>query len=369
MKILPIIIAALLITGCTVDKPKDNNESYPFFLGTYTSTISKGIYKYNLRGDGSFDSIGLSSVSTNPSFIQKTHDNKRLLATNEVSTEGNGYIESFLISGDSLIFEKRSKSGGAHPCHISIDGEGSILISNYTGGNVGLLKIDETDGLSELLDIDTHTGNYLNPRQKSPHAHSAYFVPNTNQIISADLGTNELWLTKLDSTKTSFLSGDTIVLPLETGAGPRHICFNPNGSWLYVINELNSSITQVEYNHSGQLKIMGNISTLPVGFIGSNSCADIHITNDGKFLYASNRGNNSIAIFKVAAESGKLIAKGHVSTRGNWPRNFALTPDDNFLVVANRRSNNITSFKRNAETGSLEYLNQIKAPEPVCILF
>lgn len=369
MRLLTFIIIAFIFAGCNSTNPKSDSIVYPFYLGTYTYGPSEGIYSYSLLSDGSIDSLGLAAITENPSFIIKDLNNKYLLATNEVASNGTGFIESFLISGDGLIHQNRTETGGAHPCHIDIDNEGMVLVSNYSGGNVGLFNLDKIGVLSDLLYLDKHTGYGTTPRQKGPHAHSAYFLPNTNQIISADLGTNELWLTKLDSTKTSFLIDETIKLPMEKGAGPRHICFNPRGNWLYVINELNSSITQVEYNQNGEIKIVGNTSTLPDGFRGSNDCADIHITNDGNFLYASNRGHNSIAIFKVMPTTGELVSSGHVSTHGNWPRNFALTPDDKFLVVANRRSNNITSFKRNKETGSLQYLNQINAPEPVCILF
>lgn len=368
MKLFYILIASLLITGCTVFNEDNNADNFPFHIGTYTSGSSEGIYNCTLNSDGSFDTIKLVGRSSNPSFLVASHDNKFLLATNEVDSSGTGFIESYLLSKDSLIFISRKTSGGAHPCHLDIDSLGNVLVSNYSGGNVGLLNLDSNGYLSELLFIDQHSGSGSTDRQEGPHAHSAYFSP-TGQIISADLGTNELWLSLLDESFESLIADDPKKVILDDGAGPRHIAFHPNGKWIYVINELNSTVTHLDYNSQKIIRILKSISTLPEEFNGSNYCADIKVSKDGAHLYASNRGHNSIAIFEIDPETGELGSQGHSPTHGDWPRNFSLSPDDRYLLVANQRSNNIVSFERDEDSGELEYVSQIEAPEPVCILF
>lgn len=369
MRFITYLFICILLSSCINTNNEKEAIDYPFYVGTYTSGFSEGIYKYVLNGDGSFDSIGLAAASINPSFIIKSANNSYLIATNEVDSLGTGFVESFLISGDSLLSINRSYSGGAHPCHLDINDDGIILVSNYTGGNVGMLQLNQDGSLSDLIYVHQHIGRGTTDRQEAPHAHSSYFVPDRNQIISADLGTNELWMSILDKSGKSMLPDDPIKVILDKGAGPRHITIHPNGKWIYVINELNSSITHLDYNKEDIIRILESTSTLPDDFNGVNNCADIHISRNGKHLYASNRGHNSIAIFEINSKTGKLNALGHTTSHGKWPRNFSLTPDDKYLIVANRHSNNIVSFKRDKKTGLLEYLSQVQAPEPVCILF
>lgn len=346
------------------------NKEYSFYVGTYTKGNSQGIYKYTLKNDGSLKYIGLAAKSDNPSFLAKTSDNKYLIAVNEINSKnGLGTVESFLIQGDSLHFINRTSSGGAHPCFVTINKNGFVLVANYTGGNVGLLKVGEKGKLSDLLDVQQHKGKGTLERQKSPHAHSAWFNPVDNHIISVDLGTNELWFSRLDTLESKLNPSNPNTLNMASGAGPRHLVYHPNVKWIYVLNELNGTITLVQKSDDGNYIKKGSISTLPKGYKKPNNCADIHISKDGKFVYASNRGHNSIAIFNVNTTDGSLNLIGHESTRGDGPRNFSLSPDGKYLLVANQLTNNIVSFKRNKTTGLLEYVQEINAPTPVCILF
>jgi 6-phosphogluconolactonase len=185
-----------------------------------------------------------------------------------------------------------------------------------------------------------------------------------------DLGTNQLWFSRIDPTENKFVPEQPNTFSLEPGAGPRHLAFHPGNPWIYVINELSSSVSLVMQNPGTQAyEILQNLSTLPEGFLGENTCADIHISPDGNFLYASNRGDDSIAIFAVDGQSGTLRALGHESVRGKTPRNFSLSPDGQFLLVANQNTNNLVSFQRDKQTGLLTYVDEITAPTPVCILF
>lgn len=365
-KIIVLVVSLLIITACNSKEEENNDVS--FYVGTYTDTESQGIYKYSIDKNGHLKQIGLVAKTKNPSFLAKSADNKFLLAVNETNVNGTGTVESFLIKGDRLEFISRSSSGGAHPCFISINQSGYILTANYTGGNVGLLKLNKKGELSNLLDVQQHTGEGTTERQQEPHAHSAWFKDEMN-IISVDLGTNELWFSELDTINQKFIPLKQKKLGMQPGAGPRHLEFHPNGKWIYVLNELNNTISLVRKSSHKYEKDPHSISSLPKNYTETNTSADIHITSDGKFLYTSNRGHNSIAIFEVNAWTGELSLIGHQNTKGEGPRNFSISPDGKFLLVANQHTNSIVSFKRDETTGLLSLASQVDAPTPACILF
>ena len=371
MKLTTIILALALFTSCKMNTSTEVTEksSSSFFVGTYTDGQSQGIYKYQLNSDGTMAQVGLAAKTKNPSFLALSADKKYLVAVNEIAdVEGKGSVDSYSLDGDSLVFLSRSSSGGAHPCFVAVNTTGQVLVANYTGGNVGLLQLDGNGKLSELLDVQQHTGKGTTSRQEAPHAHSAWFAPNGG-VIAVDLGTNELWFSQVDTVTQKFISSEPQKLAMVEGSGPRHLTFHPNKQWIYVLNELNNTIALVKKNENGQYKTMDTIATLPNDFKEFSKAADIHISSDGKFVYASNRGHNSIGIFEVNNENGTLKFIAHEPTRGEEPRNFSLSPDENFLIVANQNSNNIISFRRNTSTGLLTYLSEIEAFKPVCILF
>lgn len=362
----------LVFFGCNTKTSDEqtSSETFPFFVGTYTTGESEGIYKYRLEKNGKLKKIGLYAKSENPSYLAISSDKKYLLAVNETnSSDGTGTVESFRIHDDSLEFISRSSSGGAHPCYVSLNKNSYVTIANYSGGNLGLLKLQEDGKLSELLDIQQHSGSGTTERQKEPHAHSALFYGDGLDIIAADLGTNELWFSRLDEGKEEIDPVFPHKLRMEAGAGPRHIAIHPDGNLIYVINELNNTISLIKKNEDDKFFVKSSFSTLPDDFEGESFCADIHITSDGKFLYASNRGHNSIAAFKIIPQSGILKHIGFYPDEINWPRNFSFSPDENFLIVANQKSGSIVSFKRNINTGELVFIDKVEAPEPVCIKF
>ena len=369
MKYLIILISALAIYGCRNSQERVTPVEFaiPFYIGTYTGTGSKGIYRGLLDNEGGIELKGLAAETENPSFLTLRPGGEYLLAVNENSPEGT--VESYWSKGDSLVMIDRSSSGGSHPCFVTVNEEGWILTANYSSGNVGLLSIDSRGDLSELLDIQQHTGSGTTERQLGPHAHSAWFEPASKMVISVDLGTNELWFSELDTIQKKLIAVEQSRLSMDAGAGPRHLAFHPRLPWLCVVNELNSTVTLVKKNKDGSYERGQSFATLPDDYDGDNYCADIHISSDGNFVYASNRGHNSIVIFKTDQETGTLKLIGHRNTCGEWPRNFTFSPDENYILVANQNSDNIVSFKRDNYTGFLEPVDSISVPSPVCILF
>ncbi|MEZ7496367.1 lactonase family protein [Leeuwenhoekiella aequorea] len=350
-------------TSVTQSTTSENTDT-SFYIGTYTDGASKGIYKLALKEDGGFTEPVLAAQASNPSFLAFNKYKDILLAVNE---NDPGTIESFQVNGDTLVQINSSNTGGAHPCYVTTNNQDYVLVANYSGGNVGLLKLNEDGNLSELLDLEQHTGKGTTDRQEGPHAHSAWFVPDGNGIISVDLGTNQLWFSSINTETNKLKPNPTQKLDFEPGAGPRHLVFHPTKNYVYVLNELNNTISQIE-NKDGNYTILNNTSILPGDFKDFSKAADIHISQDGKFIYASNRGHDSIAILEVL-EDGSLKLLANEPTRGKDPRNFQITPDEKFIVAANQNGNNLVSYRRDSETGLLTYVAQVSAPAPVCILF
>jgi len=242
-------------------------------------------------------------------------------------------------------------------------------VANYTGGNVGLLKLGKNGKLSDLLDVEQHEGKGTTDRQEGPHAHSAWFEPDGSGIISADLGTNELWFSEIEKNSQRLIPRNPQKLAMASGAGPRHLAFHPTQQWIYVLNELDNTITLLEKSEISEYIKGPSVSTLPPEFDQFSKSAHIVISADGKFIYASNRGHNSIAIFEVNPDNGQLSLLGFEPILGDEPRHFALSPDEEFLVVANQNSNNLVSFKRDKSTGLLKFVGEAEVPDPVCVLF
>jgi 6-phosphogluconolactonase len=372
LMVFVILMSFRMITSCNlIMKKKDKKSSdLTFYTGTSSGAESDGIYKISMDKAGHFKKVKKAAKTDSPSFLAYGPDKRVLINVNEHrKNNGMGTVESWEINEDTLRFISKSSSGGAHPCFVSSNDSGYVVVTNYSGGNVGLLKLNANGKLSELLDVHQHKGDSVSPRQDAPHAHSAWFEPDGTGIIAADLGTNELWFYQIDQHNKKLVAKPPFKLAMAPGAGPRHLAFHPNKKWYYVLKELNSTITRIHKKSNGEYVIEESIPTLPDDFSGENLCAHILVSSDGRLVYASNRGHNSIAIFEVDQETGKLEIPGHASVRGNWPRHFALSPNEDFLVVANRWSGNLVSFKRDAETGLLKFVDEVKIANPVCVLF
>jgi len=301
----------------------------------------------------------------NPSFLKISTNKKYLYAVEETDAyEGSsGAVVAFGILADSLKKINEGKTLGAHPCHIGITADGKFLAtSNYTGGSVAIFKLG---GKGELMSNPQFIDHKVLDTTSTSHAHSAKFTK--DGLFVADLGLDAVLRYTLKN--NNWVPYQQPPLEMAPKAGPRHFTFAQDGKYLYVINELNSTITILQRNMDSSYAEIGTLSTLANDFNGDSYCADIHMSKDGKFLYGSNRGENTIVIFKVDQASGKLSLVGREDVNGDWPRNFGIDPSGNFLLVANQRSNNITVYKRNMEDGTLNFLNEVELPSPVCLEF
>lgn len=351
-----------LVHSCNMEEKK--NE-IALFVGTYTNNGSEGIYRFNFNRDtGTLLQQRLAATSTNPSFLTISPDRKTLYAVSEVDDfEGDsGAVITFTIS-DTVLKKIGTKSTyGANPCYVAVSEDGKyVTIANYTGGNVAVFNTNEKGDLlpsPKVIDhkvLDTST---------TSHAHMAAFI--NRELFVSDLGLDRVKKYSLES--GNFYPSQQPELVVANGAGPRHFVSFKGGEFLYVINELNSTITG--FKKAGDMfHEIETYDTVSKDFEGESFCADIHLSPDGNYLYGSNRGENTIVIFKVNDSTGKLALVGRESIKGDWPRNFAIDPSGEFLLVANQRSNNIVVFKRNATKGTLTYISEVALPSPVCLQF
>ncbi len=371
-----LFIGIILINNTLFAELENKKEPQHFFVGTYTEGGSEGIYSFSLDPiTGKLKDHGLAAKTNNPSFLALTSNGKFLLSVHETKGEDGsmmGYIESFAVKkyDNRLTTLGKVSSGGAHPCYVSVNQNGYVLAANYTGGNVALLRVNDSGKLSDTLDVQQHYGSGPNKaRQAEPHVHSAFFEPGSDRIFVADLGIDQVSVYKIDNSGSKLIKASVPAIILTPGSGPRHLAFHPTLKVLYVVNELTSSVSVVALNKDGSFTTIENVSALPSGYDKANTCADIHISKDGRFLYASNRGFNSIAIFSVDSKNGRIVQIGQELTRGDGPRNFTLSPDENYLLVANQNTQDIVAFRRDFKTGKLQITDQIKALKPVCLLF
>jgi len=355
--------AILLSSGCKKNEPLKNPT---LFVGTYTDNGSEGIYSFGFDSKtGELKNKKLAAPLDNPSFVKISPDKKFLYAVEETNTYkgSSGAVVAFEIVGDSLRKIAEERTLGAHPCHIGISPNGKFLAtSNYTGGSVAIYKLGEN---GELLRRVQYIDHKVLDTTRISHAHATKFTE--NELFVADLGLNALLRYELKGNK--WVPYQQPPLDMSPEAGPRHFTFGQEGRFLYVINELNSTITVLERKADYSFNELETLSTLAPDFAGESYCADIHLSKDGKFLYGSNRGENTIVIFKVDHTTGRLGLVGRESVKGDWPRNFGIDPTDNFLLVANQRSNNITVYRRNVDNGTLSFLHEVELPSPVCLEF
>lgn len=352
MRIKPIIlILTILMFNC-------KNISIPLYVGTYTSEDSKGIYQYQFNTEtGEISEEHLAVETKNPSFITFSPSKRFLYAVNE----GDEGVSSFEINNDgSLKFLNTVSSNGKYPCHISVNKKNTIaVISNYGGGNVALYSINSDGSLNEAFQVFNH-----NAEDQESHAHSAQFY--NDNLYVADLGRNSFYQYIKDNKEYKLKT--TSIVDMNENDGPRHFALTKNGQFIYIINEYANTITTAK-KVKDHFEILAIESTLSKEFNGDSFCADIHLSDDERFVYGSNRGENSIVVFKRDVKNGTINKIQNISTEGNWPRNFTLDPTGKFLLVANQKSNNISVFKIDKETGKLSFNNVVKSPTPVCLLF
>ncbi|MBY9082252.1 lactonase family protein [Paenibacillus sp. HN-1] len=350
-------------------------------VGSYSPSDKDGIHVYRLIAEGGVKLERLSGVDgiANPTFLNVDADAKRLYAIGEhVNAEGikEGEVAAYSIDFETGELGELSRTGTMKAeggiqtttCHINRDSGGRFLtVASYHGGKIGIVELDAEGRTVRLTDTAVHTGHGADPvRQDRPHPHCVVFSPDERYLFACDLGLDLIRAYRVDrDTLKLEKHGDT---KLHPGSGPRHFAFHPDGHSAYVINEVDSTITAFTYDaDKGQLSVSATYPALPSGFEGENTCGEITLSPDGRFLYGSNRGHDSIVVYEVKGPA-ELEYVEHVSTRGGHPRHFALTPDGAYLITANRDGNNLVVFQRNAASGKLDFTGiEAGVSKPVCV--
>jgi 6-phosphogluconolactonase len=376
--IVPSLVT-LLLAICAEAAP--GAHKYLVYVGTYTQegSTSKGIYAYGFDQDtAKITSLGVAAETINPSFLAVHPNHRFLYAVNEVGNykgQKSGAVSAFAIdhATGKLTLLNQVASKGADPCYITVDKTGKyVLVANYTGGSIAVFPVLEDGRLGEASAFIQHTGHGANPeRQEGPHAHSIDLSPDNRFAIVDDLGLDETLVYKFDSTKGSLASNDPPFTKADPGAGPRHFALHPNGKFAYVVNEMQSTVSVFNYDGApGVLRPLQTISTFPKDFTAHNDDAEIEVHPSGKFLYASNRGHDSIAVFAIDANKGTLTLIEYAPTKGQTPRSFEIAPGGSLLFAANEKSDNIVVFKVDAQTGRLTPTGKVlDVVEPVCVKF
>jgi 6-phosphogluconolactonase len=369
----------IAITPLSYAKPRVTRR-YIVYIGTYTGAKSKGIYAFRFDSTtGRLIPIGLAAETENPSFLVLHPNRKFLYAVNEVDQfagkKNNGGLSAFSIdqtTGKLRLINQQSTGGGS-PCHVITDSAGgAAFVANYSGGSIAVFPIRSDGSLGEASSFIQHTGSSVNKeRQESPHAHGIY-LDNTGRFAAAvDLGIDRVMLYRFDASKAALIPSEPPFAPVRPGAGPRHFAFHPNGRFAYVNNEMASTVTAFQWNaRKGSLTESQTVSTLPSEFTGTNSTAELEVHPNGRFLYVSNRGHDSIAVYAIDGRTGKLTLVQHQSTDGKTPRGFEIDPTGRFLVAGNQNSDTIVVFRIAQRTGRLSPTGQsVDAGSPVCVKF
>ncbi|KEK21951.1 lactonase family protein [Bacillus gaemokensis] len=348
-----------------------NKNEFLGYIGTYTKGTSEGIYRFVLDAKSAIikDIKGVANVGS-PTYLAISYDNQYLYSV--AKTDQSGGIAAFSIHSETKNLDVINMQllEGASPCHLNINQEnGTVVAANYHKGTVESYVVNhEVGSINSAVSIVQHSGSGPNKeRQEKPHTHYAGFTPDQKYVIAIDLGIDKLITYRENSGKLTEVHS----LSVNPESGPRNLVFHPNGKFTYVMTELSSEVIVLTYDvEDGSFKELQYVSTLPKEYEGNNYGSAIHISSDGRFLYAANRGHNSIAVFRVNQDSGELILIEAVPTEGDWPRDFALDPTEKFIVVSNEKSSNLVLFSRNEFTGQLILLqSDVIVPGPVCVKF
>lgn len=385
---LAVVLAACVLWGCdgrAVSAEADGPAAAAapkrmrVYIGTYTGTDSKGIYVAELDlATGALTPPRLAATTDNPTFLAIGPKGRFLYAAGgaiKVGGKRMGAVTAFAIdaSTGALTQLNRRPSGGRGPCHVVLDATGRCaLVANYGSGSVASLPIGPDGRLGPAASTIQHTGSSVNTRRQSgPHAHSVNLDAANRFAFAADLGADKVFIYRFDAKKATLAPHDPPAAKLAPGAGPRHFAFAPGGRFAYVINELNSTVTAFAYDAAaGTLREVQTVTTLPPDFEGSNSTAEVQVHPSGRFLYGSNRGHDSLAIFAVDPKTGRLKAVGHESVRGRTPRNFGIDPTGQYVLAANQKTNNVVVFRIDQTSGHLKPTgHQITVSIPVCVKF
>ena len=361
-----ILIALLLVTLSA------NAADMFVYFGTQRSGPGIGFSLAHFDTD--------TGVLTKPEFIMEAvqpayfvihPDGKHLYVCNSGKT--NNLVSAYEINPKTgkLTLLNQKSTGSFGPNYITLDQTARYaLVANYYGGSVAVLPIKPDFSLGDRTGFDQHTGHGVNPeRQMHPFAHSIVVDPSNQFAVNADLGVDKLFVYRFNEKDGSITPNDPPFATVKPGSGPRHVKFHPNSKWVYVINEMGCSVTGFNWNATkGSLTEFQTIATLPEGFTGTNTCAELQFHPNGKFLYGSNRGHDSIVVYAIDQATGKLSLVERISSQGKWPRNFTFDPTGKWMLVSNHNSDNAVVFRVDGNTGKLTQVGQpVQVPYPFCM--
>jgi 6-phosphogluconolactonase len=373
----PALLVALAVFAATAAAaPADKADPIAVYVGTYTDGTSRGIYRFTFDpSTGAMTEPALAVETKNPSFLALHPSGRFLYAVGEVSSFGgakSGAVSAFAIdarTGDLSLLNQQA-SEGTGPCHLVVDKTGrNVLVANYGGGNVAVLPVGPDGRLKPASSVRAHEGSGPHQgRQEKPHAHGIYLDAAERFAFSPDLGADRIFVYRFDAAKGTLEPHGAV--PLAPGSGPRHLAFHPAGKNLYAINELLSTITAFSYDpEKGALDTLQTIGTLPAGFSGTSWTAEVAVSPDGRFVYGSNRGHDSLAVFRVDEETGRLAAAGHVPVGGTTPRHFAIDATGRFVLAGHQGSGGIAVLRLDSKTGMPGPAGSpVKVDKPVCLL-
>lgn len=369
----------LLLLCLTLPPASVSAREFLVYFGTYTGPKSQGIYvsRFDSR-TGQLSAPELAAETRNPSFLAVHPNRRQLYAVGEIGDfagKRTGAVSAFTIEPRTGALKplNQQSSGGQGPCHLSLDAKGKfLLVANYGGGSVASLPVRPDGSLAEAVSVIQHAGASVNPRrQAGPHAHFIAMDPANRFALTCDLGLDKVLVYRLDTKSGALIPNDPSFAVVAPGAGPRQLAFSRNAKFVFVLNELSSSLTVFAYAaRRGTLTELQTLSTLPGDFSGNNSCAEVEVHPSGKFIYASNRGHDSIAVFAVEKATGRLTLVEHQPTQGKTPRHFAIDPTGRWLLAENQGSNNVVVFDIDSKTGKLKSTGQVlEVGSPVCAVF
>jgi 6-phosphogluconolactonase len=373
---LVVGLAVAMLAVSTVVAAAEKPGPVAVYVGTYTDGTSRGIYRFAFDpATGTMTEPVLAVETKNPSFLALHPNGRFLYAVGEIgSFQGarTGAVSAFAIdptTGDLALLNQQPSEGGG-PCHLVVDRSGrNVLVANYGGGTVAVLPIEADGRLKPASSVQAHQGSGPNKgRQEKPHAHGIYLDAAERFAFSPDLGADRIFVYRFDAAKGTLEPHGAG--SLEPGSGPRHAAFHPSGKYLYAINELLSTITVFSYDaEKGVLAPLQTVTTLPAGFSGTSWTAEVEVSPDGRFVYGSNRGDDSLAVFRVDAATGRLAAAGHAPVGGKYPRHFTIAPGGRFILAAHQNSGTIAVLRLDAVTGLPALVGSpAKVDKPVCLL-
>ncbi|GAB2953702.1 hypothetical protein GCM10027048_18660 [Hymenobacter coalescens] len=371
-----LLAAGPLLVACATGRRGSAAPQYLLYIGTYGPTEQDNLFLYRLHGGtGALTAVGGFRGGVRPGFLALTPDHRYLYAVNaslEFQGRSTGAVRAFAVDQQTggLVLLNEQASEGAGPCYVSLTPTGSAaLVANYFGGTVSALPRRPDGHLAPAAVVDQHLGSGPHKNQDRAHAHCILPDPAGRYALAVDLGTDQVLSYPLTTEAPALQLPPNTAFAGRPGAGPRHLAFHPNGRWAYLINELNSTVTALGYDaDAGTFRELHTLSALPAGYAGSNASADVHVSPDGRFVYGSNRGHDSLVVFAVDARNGHLRLVEHVSTQGKTPRNFTFSPDGRLLLVANQNSDSIHSYHVHPRTGRLTPTgHSASVPAPVCL--